>query len=266
MISDDSRHVLGAILKARAMRWGGLPIGDLLVLSDCPNQETVQARLAQLGIPYRYRPAGEKRYVDVANKILSPERAAHMEWVKTEWATFRPDVVLLAKYMTILEGMVLDILPWGVINVHHGILPAYPGRYALAQAIQAGSDVTGATCHFATEVLDQGPTITKELFRMDRDPKTAHRTVDELVKENIPRMRESEVVALLRGAGLFLNGKLVCVENQGFGRAKIPGAVRKRHRVIHTGSSGIFWPAFGEIPLLSSGWRYAFGRTGLVSV
>lgn len=268
MISDDSRHVLGAILKARAMKWGGLPIGDLLILSDCPQEEKTRKLLARFKIDpqsgYRYKAAGLKRYSDKATQTLSPVRAEHMAWLKGEWEAFQPDVVLLAKYMTILEGTVLDTLPWGVINVHHGILPAYPGRYALAQAIQAGSDVTGATCHFATKELDQGPTITKEPFRIDRGPKTADRTVEELVKENIPRMRESEVIALLRGAGLFLNRHLLCVENNGFGKAKIPGPVRKQFRVVHTGGSGIFWPAFGEIPLLSSGWRYAFGQTGWV--
>jgi formyltetrahydrofolate deformylase len=76
------------------------------------------------------------------------------------------DVVVLARYMQILSGELLDALAVPVINIHHSFLPAFAGAKPYAQAKQRGVKLIGATAHYVTEQLDDGPIIEQDTVRI----------------------------------------------------------------------------------------------------
>jgi formyltetrahydrofolate deformylase len=76
------------------------------------------------------------------------------------------DVVVLARYMQILTGDFLDRLGVPVINIHHSFLPAFPGAAPYRRAHERGVKIIGATAHYVTEELDDGPIIEQDVARV----------------------------------------------------------------------------------------------------
>ncbi len=265
MVGPDSEHHLNALVAARSLGVnGGLPLGEMRVISNVSNAGSCEAAACRFHIDYDFLRAGGQRYVDNDPvKGLTLERVRHMQWVTAHWEEFRPDLVILAKYMVVLEPEVLNLLPWRVINIHHGILPAFQGRYALASAVQAGTDFTGATCHFATAVLDQGPIIHQVAFPINRHTENYLGDVSDVVTRNIPLMKEAETIALLQGLGFYLRGQLELVPNEGLGKAQVPDEMRKNYRIRQKGHHGIDTKKFGDLTLLSSAWKFYSASIGL---
>jgi phosphoribosylglycinamide formyltransferase-1 len=77
-------------------------------------------------------------------------------------AAARPDLVVLAGWMSILTGAFLDRFPNRVINLHPSLLPAFPGMHAIDEALAWGVRWTGVTVHYAEEEVDGGPPILQE--------------------------------------------------------------------------------------------------------
>lgn len=104
----------------------------------------------------------------------------------------RPDLVVLAGWMSILTGTFLDRFPDRVINLHPSLLPSFPGLHAIRQALAWGVRWTGVTVHYAEEVVDGGPPILQEpvpvMYGDDEEALTAriraveHRLVPEAVR------------------------------------------------------------------------------------
>ena len=92
-------------------------------------------------------------------------------------AETRTDTVVLARYMQILSESFTEEFKYRIINIHHGFLPAFKGAKPYHQAWHKGVKIIGATAHFATEDLDQGPIICQDIQRV---PETA--SIDELVE------------------------------------------------------------------------------------
>jgi len=78
----------------------------------------------------------------------------------------RVDLVVLARYMRILSGGFLDGLGVPVINIHHSFLPAFVGADPYRRALERGVKIIGATAHYVTEELDQGPIIEQDVERV----------------------------------------------------------------------------------------------------
>ena len=112
----------------------------------------------------------------------------------------RPDLVVLAGWMSILTGVFLDRFPDRVINLHPSLLPSFPGMHAIEQALAWGVQVTGVTVHFAEEVVDGGPPILQEpvavMYGDDADALTA-------------RIREAEHRLVPEAVRLFAAGRVV---------------------------------------------------------
>lgn len=82
------------------------------------------------------------------------------------------DLVVLARYMKVLSAEFLDNLPCPAINIHHSFLPAFPGAGPYQQAFDRGVKIIGATAHYVTADLDQGPIIDQDVVRVShrQDP------------------------------------------------------------------------------------------------
>jgi formyltetrahydrofolate deformylase len=76
------------------------------------------------------------------------------------------DLVVMARYMQVLSDDFLQKAPV-VINIHHGFLPAFQGAKPYHQAYDRGVKIIGATAHFVTDALDEGPIIEQEVTRVD---------------------------------------------------------------------------------------------------
>ena len=117
----------------------------------------------------------------------------------------RVDLVVLARYMQILTPRFLECFPNRVINIHHSFLPAFPGGSPYRQAYLRGVKVVGATAHYATAELDQGPIIEQDVTRV------SHRdSVTTLVR----RGRDLERVVLARAVQAHLEHRVLAVDNR----------------------------------------------------
>ena len=111
------------------------------------------------------------------------------------------DFVVLARYMKILSPKFVWNYPNRIINIHPSLLPAFPGAMAYMQAFEKGVKISGATSHFVTVDLDQGPIITQEAFTLDTT-----KSLEEIKKSG----RDCENKALIRAVTLFVNNRLEC--------------------------------------------------------
>ncbi|HEY1270665.1 MAG TPA: formyltetrahydrofolate deformylase, partial [Terriglobales bacterium] len=100
-----------------------------------------------------------------------------------------PEFLVLARYMQILSQDFVNAYPHRIINIHHSFLPAFVGAKPYHQAFQRGVKLIGATSHFVTEVLDDGPIIEQDVVRI------SHRdSLDDLLQKG----RDLEKVVLSR--------------------------------------------------------------------
>ena len=77
-----------------------------------------------------------------------------------------PDFIVLARYMQILSTQFVEEYPQRIINIHHSFLPAFVGAKPYHQALERGVKLIGATSHYVTEVLDDGPIIEQDVVRI----------------------------------------------------------------------------------------------------
>jgi formyltetrahydrofolate deformylase len=94
-------------------------------------------------------------------------REEHEEALLEAIRPFEPDLLVLAKYMRILGRGFIARLPSRMINIHHSFLPAFVGPSPYRQAAQRGVKIIGATAHFVTEELDEGPIVAQGVIPVD---------------------------------------------------------------------------------------------------
>src|SRR5262249_44198324 len=97
---------------------------------------------------------------------VSAETKAEQEQTMLELLRGRADLVVLARYMQILSPAFIAEYPHAVINIHHSFLPAFAGADPYGQAFDRGVKIIGATAHYATEQLDEGPIIEQDVVRV----------------------------------------------------------------------------------------------------
>lgn len=115
------------------------------------------------------------------------------------------DLVILARYHQILSKSFVDQYAKRIINIHHSFLPAFAGKSPYAQAYRKGVKIIGATSHYVTEELDQGPIIEQDTVRV------SHRdTLNNLVHKG----QDLEKVVLSRAIRWHLEHKILCYGNK----------------------------------------------------
>jgi formyltetrahydrofolate deformylase len=117
----------------------------------------------------------------------------------------RPDFMVLARYMQILSNKFVNKYPQRIINIHHSFLPAFVGARPYHQAFERGVKLIGATSHYVTEVLDDGPIIEQDVVRV------SHRdTVEDLVRKG----RDLEKVVLSRAVRWHVENRVLVYGNK----------------------------------------------------
>jgi formyltetrahydrofolate deformylase len=120
-------------------------------------------------------------------------------------AQHQVDLVVLARYMQILSPAFVARYPASIINVHHSFLPAFTGARPYHAAHARGVKLIGATSHYVTEVLDDGPIIEQDVARI------SHR---DQVEDLVARGRDLERVVLSRAVRWHLDRRILCYGNK----------------------------------------------------
>jgi len=174
------------------LRWraGDLP-GDLVAVVG--NHPDLAAAAAGYGLPFHHVP--------VTPESKAAAEARQLELLQAAGA----DLVVLARYMQVLSADFLVRCGVPVINIHHSFLPAFAGGRPYHQAHTRGVKLIGATAHYATRDLDEGPIIHQDVARV-----THRHGVDDLVR----RGRDLERLVLAQAVRWHLQGRLLAYGNK----------------------------------------------------
>ena len=145
LLASKAGHALNDLL----FRWQGgeLPIDVARIMA---NHDVLSPMAAFYGVPFE-------------SHAVTPETKADFE------AEVRRvvELVVLARYMQILSPELCEFLAWRAINIHHSFLPGFKGANPYRQAHTRGVKLIGATAHFVTSDLDEGPIIEQNVVRVD---------------------------------------------------------------------------------------------------
>ena len=144
-VSKDDHCLVSLLTKWKS---GALPINIVAVIS---NHTTCQALSQWHNVPFHHLPVSAATKTIQEAKILS---------LMDEYKT---DLLVLARYMQILTNELCEQLAGKAINIHHSFLPSFKGAKPYHQAHARGVKVIGATAHYVTANLDEGPIITQEV-------------------------------------------------------------------------------------------------------
>ena len=172
LLASREVHCLADLLG----RWrsGELPAQVAMVVSNHPDH----AELAEFNrVPFFHLP------VDAANRAEQERRLVEL------LRAHQVETVVLARYMQVLGPLVLDAYPQQIINIHHSFLPAFVGARPYHQAQARGVKLIGATAHYATAHLDEGPIIAQDVVSV------SHR---DSVADLVGKGRDLETVVLAR--------------------------------------------------------------------
>ena len=133
-------------------QYGDLFTDIALVVS---NHETAKELVESMNIPFFYIPASKENRKEVEKKQLQLLEE------------FDVDLTILARYMQILTPSFVEAQPFKIINIHHSFLPAFIGARPYDRAYQRGVKIIGATSHYVTNDLDEGPIIEQDIMRVN---------------------------------------------------------------------------------------------------
>ncbi len=157
------------------------------------NHQTLRAVADEFAVPFEHEDVTPETRAAAEGHILARLRAENI------------DIVVLARYMQIVGPDLIQAYRNRIINIHHSFLPAFAGARPYHQAYQRGVKIIGATAHYATPELDQGPIIEQDVVRI------SHRdSVDDLVRKGA----DLEKVVLARAVQLHLNNRVIVYKNK----------------------------------------------------
>jgi formyltetrahydrofolate deformylase len=170
MISQGGHCLNDLLYRTSTQR---LPIDVTSVVS---NHTTWQRRVEHDGIPFHHMP-------------ITPENKAEQEAKLVEMVEDQQvDLIILARYMQVLSDKLCQKLDGRVINIHHSFLPGFKGAKPYHRAHERGVKMVGATAHYVTADLDEGPIITQDVSIVDHSD-----TVEDLIAQG--QDTESRVLA-----------------------------------------------------------------------
>lgn len=145
-------HCLGDLLLRN--HFGGWPASIKAVIG---NHQRLQEMAEKFDIPFYYISHEQK------------DKAVYEQEMLQLLDALQPDYIVLAKYMRILSPGFVARFPHRIINIHHSFLPAFVGASPYRQAYERGVKLIGATAHFVTDDLDEGPIITQKVIAADHE-------------------------------------------------------------------------------------------------
>ncbi len=168
---------------------GELPAQIPLIISNHPNLQHIAQ---QFNIDFHH--------LSITKENKFEQEARQLELLKE----YKIDLVVLAKYMQILSEDFVVQFP-NIINIHHSFLPAFAGANPYQRAYERGVKIIGATAHYVTKDLDEGPIIEQEVTHI------SHR---DTVKDLIRKGKDLEKLVLARAVRLHLENRVLVYDNK----------------------------------------------------
>jgi formyltetrahydrofolate deformylase len=155
------------------------------------NYENLRELTEKFNIPFIYIPAE------------NITRAEHEEKIKTVLQDYNYDYLVLAKFMRILSPDFVKDFEGKIINIHHSFLPAFIGANPYKQAFERGVKIIGATAHFVTNDLDEGPIIYQDIIKVSHS-----KTAKDLAKmgKDVERIVLANALKLVFEDKVFIDG------------------------------------------------------------
>ncbi len=186
-VSKYDHCLYDLLLRQRA---GELSTEFAMIIS---NHEDLRPVAEQFGVPFHHLPITKETKPVQEREALALLKAQSV------------DLVVLARYMQILSDDFLEAYDGQVINIHHSFLPAFMGSKPYHRAFERGVKLIGATAHYATADLDEGPIIEQDVVRC------SHRdSVQDLVRKG----RDLEKVVLGRAVRWHLDDRILVYDNK----------------------------------------------------
>jgi formyltetrahydrofolate deformylase len=157
------------------------------------NHRDVERLAAFYGIPFEF--------VEFSSARRAEAEARQLELLEAN----KVDLVVLARYMQVLSPNFVANYPAAIINVHHSFLPAFTGAKPYHAAHTRGVKLIGATSHYVTDLLDDGPIIEQDVARI------SHR---DQVEDLVARGRDLERIVLSRAVRWHLDRRILCYGNK----------------------------------------------------
>ncbi len=161
-----------------------------LIISNHPDLEPIAK---QFGIPYYC--------IKVTKETKKEAEVAQLKLLQE----YQIDFIVLARYMQIISADLIAQYQNEIINIHHSFLPAFPGAKPYHSAYQRGVKIIGATSHYVTEDLDEGPIIEQDITRVSH----IH-----TIKDFILKGRDLEKIVLSRAINLHIHRKVMVFDNK----------------------------------------------------
>jgi formyltetrahydrofolate deformylase len=156
------------------------------------NHEKLGTIAAQFDIDFHHIP--------ITKETKAQQEAKQLELLQQ----YNIDLVILAKYMQVLSSDFIAKFP-NVINIHHSFLPAFAGANPYERAFERGVKIIGATAHYVTEDLDEGPIIEQDVVRVSHRDNTA-----DLIRKG----KDLERIVLARAVRLHLQNRVLVYGNR----------------------------------------------------
>ena len=187
MVSKES-HCLADILH----RWHSDEFNAEIV-AVISNHEDLKRMVEWHDIPYHHVP------------VMAGEKEVAFEEITGLVDSYQTDLVVLARYMQILPSKICEQYSGRVINIHHSFLPSFAGAKPYHQAFDRGVKLIGATCHYVTQDLDEGPIIDQDVMRISHSD-----TIEDMVRLG----KDAEKNVLARGLRLHLEDRVIIHGNK----------------------------------------------------
>lgn len=172
-------------------RWksGELEMDLAFILS---NHSDLEPLARMYGVPYYHLPIRKEQRQEDQQRLL-------------DLVCDKVDFLILARYMQILEPFVVQAYPQRIINIHHSFLPAFIGANPYQRAFERGVKLIGATAHYVTENLDEGPIIAQDVIHCNHRDATT-----DLVRKG----RDVERRVLAEAVRLYTEDRVLVYENK----------------------------------------------------
>ncbi|CAI08083.1 Formyltetrahydrofolate deformylase [Aromatoleum aromaticum EbN1] len=173
-------------------RWQSKEL-DIEIPCVISNHDTFRGLVEWHGIPFHHVP------VNADNKAQAYAEVARI------FEEVRGETMVLARYMQVLSPQLCAAYAGRIINIHHSFLPSFVGAKPYHQAWAKGVKLIGATCHYVTADLDQGPIIDQDVIRIDHSD-----SVEDMVRYG----KDIEKMVLARGLRYHLEGRVLVHRNK----------------------------------------------------
>ncbi len=186
MLVSKQDHCLNDLLH----RWRS---GELEVDIPCviSNHEDLRSFVEWHGIPFHH--------------VTMTDKAAAFDKISALFEQHKGETLVLARFMQILPPDFCRRYAGRVINIHHSFLPSFAGAKPYHQAFERGVKLIGATCHYVTEELDDGPIIEQDTVRIDHGD-----SVEDMVRYG----RDIEKTVLARGLRYHVENRVLVCDNK----------------------------------------------------